>query len=762
MRTVWLLLLLMAPLVRADESALSARDRAKRQLAVRAAAQKIVDTLQSGVDVSESEARRLSAVLGATMRADVHAHAAPEASLTLCRTLLDDERRQAINQWVDDAISRAREQTALPLERDDILRHVGSDWAERVAEDAKRFADKHLTTLFGLARQQSVALQRDELKDRITMPSEADLNARLTVLDESLGHHPPTPSDLDGLTAWLASLASPASQPLFEEVAHSTREAADQITQRVKLQYQQQLTALGKAATALPPTAIEADSIRAALMQATHTAIQAFRVEERRNRPASRTTIYGPLTLIAREATRQAGALQEERLVAAIQEQGDLPIEADAIESVLRSDLKAHRDPKQSRSLLITRYATELRPLLTTRLATLAARPDDSAFRSRLDALITGNKRISLAVDQQVAKTLTPLLASARRKVAQSQLALLFRQDPTTIEALTPDAVQAVWTTSRCEVVQHYSEAWESLVAAGLLPDPQASDILIEEARSETIATANRLIPVACRSMREQANHLATLEQEWTASLRKDVASGRSLEKITTDWTHELDRRWRTHAEMQKLPYPDLFALTLELLDKTVRKLFETRQAEMTEETAAVETPAEAAPEEEELIEEPPPPPEETPEESTNMAIEELLETLDFVLYFRDDRNGRSEALLLNGEGSPTRLLFDPGDVQAAVEAVYAAVIPAIERATRGKAKAAPERKGLLAFFQKPRSIEMKVAVLVGSEDVRHMMSILLRNRVELFVADWNANPSNTPLELEWEDNLEVAPGSGG
>ncbi len=38
------------------------------------------------------------------------------------------------------------------------------------------------------------------------------------------------------------------------------------------------------------------------------------------------------------------------------------------------------------------------------------------------------------------------------------------------------------------------------------------------------------------------------------------------------------------------------------------------------------------------------------------------------------------------------------------------------------------------------------------------MTSILLRNRVELFVADWNANPANPTLELEWEDNLEVAP----
>ena len=58
MRTVWLLLLLMIPLARADPPSLSARDRAKRQLAVRAAAQKIVDAIEADSDVSANEARR--------------------------------------------------------------------------------------------------------------------------------------------------------------------------------------------------------------------------------------------------------------------------------------------------------------------------------------------------------------------------------------------------------------------------------------------------------------------------------------------------------------------------------------------------------------------------------------------------------------------------------------------------------------------------------------------------------------------------------
>jgi hypothetical protein len=251
--------------------------------------------------------------------------------------------------------------------------------------------------------------------------------------------------------------------------------------------------------------------------------------------------------------------------------------------------------------------------------------------------------------------------------------------------------------------------------------------------------------------MREQANRLADMESEWTDRLGRDVEANRPLEKIVTDWTRELDRRWRSQADRQKLPYPDLFAHTLDLLDKTVRKLYESRRSELEAEAETAEQPP-AEP----STEEPPPP--DDPQDAATVSIEELLERLDVVLYFRDTADGRSEAVLLDGSGKTRQLGFDPGDVRAAVDAVFESIIPTVEADVRAKASQQTRRSGLLALFQRSRSLDLKVAVLVGSERVRHMMSILLRNRIETFVADWNAHPANPPLELEWEDNLELAP----
>ncbi|MBT3296009.1 MAG: hypothetical protein HN919_06975 [Verrucomicrobia bacterium] len=758
MRVTLALLLCTALLAGAEDAPETARDRAKRQLALRAAAQHIVDGLRTPPVLTDADTRTLVAELGARMQQNVKAHTDPVASRARCLKLLGDQRRQALDQWIDQAVARARQSSALPLRKEDVLRHIGDDWPQRASAAASAFAAGHIEAAFGQARKQCVALQRDEVKDLIRMPAEEAINPRLTALADASGHHPPHLADLDQLTEWLASLGNTADRPLFKEVEHSTRDAAEHVMQRVKQQYDRQLKAIKQAADALPPTALDAQNIRGALLAAAETATKTMRLEEMRNRPDSRAPIYGPLTVIQSEADRMATTMEEDRIDAAIRSQKDLPITAAAIASVLRSDLKAHATAKQSRGLLVTRYAGELKPWLIEQLAHQAGRADEGAFRLKIKALVEKNQRLGRTIDAHVGRTLDGVLPGLRQTLTADQLRAIFGDLPASIAMLAPEDVEAIWSAGSCETVKHFDSAWHSLQATGLIREPSARDDLLDEARRQVIATCNRLIPTACRAMRDQANQLSALEKEWTEQLRKDVESDRPVEKIATDWTRELDRRWRAYAAKEALPYPNLFARTLDLLDKTIRKLYESRKSEMEKESeAAAETPPEPAPEEEPPVEEPPPP-EETLEDSAAISIQELLETLDFVLYFRDVPDGKSEAVLLDGDGTPTRLLFDPGSGPSAVEAVYQSIISPVTAAAQGKATQNPKRTGLRGLFQRSRSIDLKVAVLVGSQQVRHMMSILLRNRAELFVADWNANPANPTLELEWEDNVEVAP----
>ncbi len=765
LNTLVLLLMFLAAVGRSQDAHVEARNRAMRQLAVRAAAQKVVDSLQTPPEPTEEDMRRLVADLGADMMANVDTHCDPAASRTLCVRLLAEQRRRALDQWIDDAVARAREQTDLPLRREDVLELIGDDWEKRVTSDANQFADRHIDEAFTRSRKQSVAIQRDELKGRIRMPEQNALESKLAEIASPPGKPLPPPDALDTLTGWLASFAAPPDRPLFKEVTHSTREAAQRVLDHVKKQYTHQMEALRGAADALPENVLDANSIRKALLESVDTAVKALQVEEMYNPPGERATIYGPLAPVCKEADHMADTLEEARFDAAIKAQENVPLAPAVVESAVRSNLTAHRSAKASRQLLLDRYVDELKPWFTERLVVRARRVGDGLFATRVDTLLTRSKRLAGSLRDRVAAQLDLVLPDIRARIATDQLRAAFGELPAEIAALMPESVEALWAAGRCDTVKTFEAAWQAVRDAELIGPDTNPQHLVDEARNEVVETCNRLVPAACRAMREQINRLTILEGDWTPRLREDVDSGRPIEKIVSDWTRELDRRWRDHAEEQEIPYPDLFALTIDLVDKTVRKLYESTEkdlAEATTEATEVQEEAPPAPEEpapEEPAPEEPETIEETPtEETAAVSVQDLLETLDFVLFFRDTPDGQAEAVLLDGSGASTRILFHPDHVQPAVDAVFTGILPALESATLGKAEQRPKRTGLLSLFGGSRPLDLKVAVLVGSKQVRHMTSILLRHRVELFVEDWNANPANRPIELEWEDNLEVAP----
>ena len=744
--TIILLLLCCVTLAVAEDTSITARDRAKQRLALRASAQKIMDIVGSPVEFGENESRLLTAELSSRMQQDIKAHADPKVSRKLCAGVLSERYRQAVEHQIDYVIKQAGKNTALPISKEEVMQHIGVGWEQQTAAAADIFAKKHIAATFDKARKQSVALQRDQLKDRIKMPAEHDLNRRLTALAERSGHHPPRTDDFKSMTEWLASFAEDDNTPLYKEVQHSNREVSARIMQRVKKQYGSQLSAIKKSAKNLPHNAIDSETIQISLRDAVDLSTKKMRLDDEKNRSGAKSAIYNPFDVIYAEVERKAETMQEERLVVAILEQKNIPIGSSAVESVLRSDLEAHVFVANSRNLLVTRYASETMPWIIKNLATRARRVGDANFNSKLDSLIKQNKRLEKAVNDFLGKSLDSVLPDIRNKIVTEQLKIVFGGAPDEIEMLSPEAVQAVWDAGYGDPVKNSDKAWSALQSAGLIADGAVKENMLEESRHKIVDISNRLIPVACSAVREQANMLNVLEQEWTPRLRNDIEKNRSVEKITSDWTAELKDRWSEYVEKQSLPYPDLFARTLDMLEKTVRKLFESVEAEMEDQ------PTEPTPEEAQPVEEPP----ETPEDSTEVTIEKMLETLDFVLYFRDTSSGASEAVLLDGKGATTRLSFDPSNVKSAVDEVFKTVVPAIESAAASKAKQNPKRKGIIALLTRDRTLDLKIAVLVGSKQVRLIMSILLRNRVELFVEDWNANPVNPTLELEWEDNLEV------
>lgn len=751
--TLLLAMVLSANARSAENDGPQARSRAMRQLAIRAAAQKVVDTLDSSASTLNEDAIRIHAAeLSSRMMKRLTAHIDPDKSHALCKKILAARRRAALNRQIDETIARAREQTNLPLHREDVLALIGETWNRRVDRDASEFAARNINAVFAPARRQSVALQHEALKNRIALPEQTVLDKQLRALSKRSGHRPPAAADLEALTDALAASATPPDRPLFKEVEHTVRDAAQRTVARIKQQYTTQRDALRQACASLPDTALHVDTINQVLLEAIQAAIKAARVDDMRNPPRERSTIYEPFTVIVNHAHRMAVTLETQRLAAAMHRLEPLPLTPAAVEAAMRSNLDAHRTPKPSRQQLLRTYTAELQSWFSARLVELTGCPDDHAVTEHFLKLLNENQRLSTVFSNRVTKALADMLPAIRGRIKDDQLRAVFGAPPDQIKDLLPESIHAAWTQGRCAPAKTLDAAWQNLIDADIIADAPVFDTLIDESQAEIIATCNRLIPEACRAMREQANQLARLEQDWTPQLNRDVDKGRSVEEIASEWSHELNRRWQAYAARESLPYPDIFARTRDLLQKTVRKLFDSRQAEPQEETEAA---TESTPAAQKRPEEPPPEP--PPEESTSITIDDMLETLDFVLFLRDI-NGASEAILMAGDGPSQHIAFEAGSVQSAVDAIYAAIIPAIEKAARSKAARRDQGPALLNFLQRFRALELKVAVLVGSEQVRHMTGILLRDRVQRFVEDWNATPDRPSLALEWEDNIEVAP----
>lgn len=753
-RITTILLICCCSVVFAQETKYSARDRAKHQLVIRAVAQKIDDILESPSVGNKEEIRALTSELNARMQSDVSAHADPQTSRKLCVGILREKRIQEINRQIDDFIKQAAEHSALPVNRENVMTHVGADWNQRITKYANKYAASNIDTTFTKARKQSVALQRDEVKDRIKMPAEIELNSQLNMLAKKTGHHPLKTDDLNGLSSWVESFASTDVKTLFKEVRHSNHELSERIVQRVKEQYNSQFAALKKGSKNLPYSAIDAEAIQVVLQNSVLKGVETLNNEYKKSNPDSKSIIYKPFTVITDEAKNMAKSMQQKRIATAIVALKNLPIRADAVESLLRSNINKHVVSKQSYALLVSHYAAEIKPWIIKNLDDRAGHPNDTKYYSKYDAIIKNSKHLIETIKKHTGATLNMMLPNIRAKIMNDQLQDIFGQDPAEIDVLTAQAVNAIWETGRYKGLNDFNHAWQALNTAGLISDGADKSAMFEETRGQIVEIAKRLISVAANAVREQENMLKSLEREWTPKLRKDVESGRSADEITGDWSDEMNRRWMVYSEKKSVPYPYLFDRTVDMLNKTVRKLFESVKAEL-ESAKSKAQAAKPKPEEKTTVKEPPP--EETLKSSTAATIEKMLETLDFVLYFRDTSRGKSEAVLLNGKGEPTKVDFDPNDVTASVDEVYKAVIPAIESAVRNKAQENPKRKGIMALLTRARSLDLKMAVLVGSKQVRYMTSILLRNRVELFVKDWNANPANSTLELEWEDNLEIA-----
>jgi hypothetical protein len=738
----------------------TARARAKHQLALRAAAQQVVDTIKPDATLPPELRSQLIGELSEAMLTNIPAHARHEASLALCVDLIVTAQQTSLDRSIDAIIAAANRESPATIQRDDVLPLIAKDWDAHLYLQATTFASTHASALFEVARPRSVAVQRDQLRLQVPMPSETELNTQLAAIQRRSGTPLPPPTALDTLLPWLVKHAQKDTPALFQEVHHTTENAARQVIQNIRAQYEGQTRELNQAVNTIPPEAVLREQIQDHLLHSLHTHTDALRNDTH----DAAIVIYSPLTPITQDAIARAPKLEAKRLGTAILALPPPKLDLGNIAATLQQHPEDHIHFKPSLTHFADAFLPKLIPWFANALISHLEPLDPAPIRDLLTARLAQPGHEHNAARQHIEKQLAADLRDVRDAYAVVQLTNLLGSMPSTSTPLPTAAMSKLITSFPDLNPNNFDNTWRILTGIDLIKKPDLKPLLFEESHTRLIAWAQHHIPQARKAHAEQLRLLAQLETEWTPQLKADVAQQRPIEEITTDWTTELTTRWTQQNTQLQLPYPALFPHTRDLLEKIIRKLYD---AAIPDETDPTESAVEKDPLPEEIeTEEPTPeepepeepkPEEPKPEEQTPIPVEDLLKDLDFVLYLRDTKQGEAQALLLSDDRPPIKMNFDPADVQSAVDTLFLTIQPALVQASGIKAKANPNPTGIMSLFKRPTALDLKIAVLVSSREVRHITGILLRNRVELFVADWNADPQTPPLELEWEDDLEVA-----
>jgi hypothetical protein len=753
----------------------SAKDRAKWRLATLSAAREILDELNQPKPLGPEVRAVLLEKLNTAMQADVKTHATRAASRTVCAEIAIQMRRNSLEQRFKDVTAHANEQSHTPILWSDIASHLGTGWSNTVEQTLRSFADTELEPLFKDARNRAVGLSRQEWEQNLRFPSEKELN---DILGELLAKHPETlrlsGDDSKQLQRKIAELANPDNAVCFEELKSLLNDQTHKISSEVRKQYDQQLALLDSASVkGVPDDRRQAAVIGTALI----TAIESSLAGER----ASTTgPLYPLLAPIRNSIPGRATKLEADRFVDFMAHHSLLAIQVDPISKGIRSEPEAHHTPAASERV----FAQSLAPILREQaIAAYAAGANPTGKAEYFKTLLTTNTMISGAFQSRFSRELNTRLPVARQIVSAEQFAKSFSTlDKPAI--LSPEALLALQDSGGVPL----TNLTETLKLFDL--SDRGSNKLLQETVSLVLMIANQKAQEGYNVLTAQLALVRKLEQDRLNKLRQDVVAKRPFKEIRTEWQSELETLWAADSRARTTPYKDLLDLTVTSLNKAVRQLYDSVKDNPS--TTATPTPTEARPSteteqgrvkdlqqnpakpEDQSQEQPkevqPPAPKPSPkgggsEGASNTVLSrtrvDRRNEPDGILLLTASSTGPAMVRLLSQEGNTTcTASFDPGKPGDAATAIFNAMKPHLKVMWDHTVSTWQQEHSGFGILKRRTPPKLKLFIVIESDEIRHRMSLQLRQHIEEALQDWyKGGEKGTPeVELDWKVGLTFDP----
>lgn len=777
----------------------SPKDTAKWRLATLAAARDILDQVEHPAPPLPSERVLLAERLNEAMRQDVAAHSSRDESLRRCTGATAQYQREILDKRFKAILARATEQSPQPVTWPDVAPHLGGNWNQKLDKAVAAFANTEAGLSFKEARARAIGLLRQELEQGLRFPTEAEANA---LLAERIATHPDSlrwrSGDEAPLQEKILQLLNPGRRPLFEELKSPLAERTRRIATELRRQYERQMDLRDEAARGLPDNRREASTIASQLETDLANGLSSERakpipVDESGMAPPS----YGLFSPIRESLPKLATELETGRLRRYLEQTPELSLRAADLAATIAKTPEKHRTLPESEAALTGELA---QPLLQTAIGSYAASADPSGHEAYFRALAEQDPVVSGAFRTRLNDELKRQLPEARRVVSAAQYERRFSDlDPNS--PLPDDALAHLQDTGGAAA----TNLTEALKLFGRTT--RAGDTLLEETVQKVIDLANRKAREGYDVVTGQATLLKQWEAEHLETLRQDVVLHRSVKEIRAEWEKGLDTGWQSDTRSQSTPYHRLLELTLANLNKTVRQLYDTLQdnpqAALTSPTVVAQAGSEqddgkrkearqepAKPEEKNpepkqddpKPQEPQPkqddkPPEEKVSEpdpqQTQATPEAVMARLkadrrnapDGVLLLTEVGDGKTMARLITlSEAESQDVTFFAGKPQDAATSLFEAMKPALEGLWKNTVGNWQDAHSGLGFLKRKTPPRMKLLIVVQSDDVRHRMNLLLRDRIEEAFAEWQSRQGGTtpPVELDWKVGLTFEPDTKG
>lgn len=757
----------------------TAKDRAKWRLATLAAARQILDELNTDAPFTKEERLALVEALNETMRQNPAAHARREDSRKTCADLASRIHREAIDRRIQDAVRHAGEQSPLPVTPNDVLPLLDQRAARKLQQGLDRgIAD----SLFTDARARALGLLRQEIERKLRFPTEPELNSLLT---DIIGHHATDPhlleTDEAPLQSGVVALAMTGQAPVFEELRDSVTGGTRQIVQAIRTQYDRQLAQCQTAADRVPPTQRRQSIIHQTLSGELDAYLKHEQVTPPARDPQGKPIpIYGIFSPILAHLPVLAGRMEETRFRSFLETSPLLALDAKDLEKRIRTAPEKHVTAAASKQA----FSETMGPLLTSKtLADYSAQATPPASMDYFSALVSNRPPLATTLRNRLDSELALHLPPARRNISDEQFRKYFGDDKASAP-LSTEALAHLRDTGGAPL--------KTLAEALLIvqASPAKDCPLLEETVTRAIEMANRRAREGFEVLTAQRALLHKLEAAKLDELRKDVAMHRAFKAIRADWVSAAEVAWKNDPRAQSTPYSGLLALTQADLEKAVRQLYDAIQENParpvtlptpeplppseTEQGKVKELKQDPANPEEREKPQPQTPPQPAPKPSptangqegdakavTSRVTVDRRNEPDGVLLLTVAEGGKNLARFIDQSATELeRLPFSAAKPKTAAEAIFMAMKPHLEGLAKAKASEWQKEHSGFGILKRRMPPKLKLHVVIESDEVRHRMSLLLREHIETFLKDWQTlNAKGIPgMELDWKVGLTFEP----